>query len=174
MYAHADELRRCLEELLQDWRRSGVPSRGQLVDSLEHIIELNDPQTTPGLWSPAPLMLTATLDDGWGHGLEVIERCARAAGLKVERVGLLLSAEQILIRCSNQLPQLLGLTVLQLDSEPSLAAITEKLKGRTQVIVGGPPFQIDPELAARTQVDYVAKNVADFLDFLLHGKIIQR
>jgi methanogenic corrinoid protein MtbC1 len=95
-------------------------------------------------------------------------------GLKVERVGLLQSPEQILAHCSEHSPQLLGLTVLQFDSEPSLAAITARLKGHTQVIVGGPPFQIEPDLALRTHVDYVARDVADFLDFLLQCSFVQR
>jgi hypothetical protein len=76
VYAHADGLRRRLEELLQQWRRAGVPPRWQLMNTLEHILALKDPRTT--IWSPVPLMLTATLDDGWGHGLEVIEACALA------------------------------------------------------------------------------------------------
>ena len=35
---------------------------------------------TQGLWASPPLMLTATLDDGLGQGLAVIEKFAKAIG----------------------------------------------------------------------------------------------
>ena len=167
------QLRRHLQALLQSWRETGVPPRWQLMNTLQELLEWRANQDIQGLWNPPPLLATATLDDGWGHGLEVIETCGRAAGLRIERLGLLISAEQIIDRCRQMRPQLLGLTLLQLDSEVSLRQITEELRGLTKVLVGGPPFRIDPELAARTQVGYVARDVADFLDFILNSNIVQ-
>lgn len=166
------ELRKRLQCLLQTWRETGAPPRWQLMNTLQEIVAWKDERRANGIYSAPPLMLTATLDDGWGHGLEVIEMCARAAGVYVERLGLLRSAEQIIERCRQLCPQLLGMTVLQLDSEPSLSLITSELKDCTQILVGGPPFQIEPELADRTGVDFVAKNVTDFLDFILHWKVV--
>lgn len=163
-----DELRNRLEDLLQTWRTSGVPPRWQLMNTLQAMLEWKDNERIPGLWNPPPLLLTATLDDGWGHGLEVVELCARVAGLQVERLGLLQTADRILGTCLQLRPRLLGLTILQFDSEPSLKRIIEGLGKHTLLLAGGPVFQIDPELASRTGVDHVAKDVADFLGIILN------
>lgn len=119
------------------------------------------------MWDPPPLMITATLDDGWGHGIEVIELCAKAAGLRVVSMGLLQAPDSIIAKCRELSPDLLGLTVLQLDSEPDLAVIREHLPPAVRVVAGGPPFQIDSEFAARAGVDFAARHVLDFLQFLL-------
>jgi len=165
-------LKERLETLLQAWRGSRAPSRWELMNTLHELLEWKEDLKIPGIWSPPPLLVTTTLDDGWGHGLEVIETCGRVAGLQVERLGLLQSAEQIIDHCRRSRPQMLGMTVLQLDTEATLSQIAKELKGCTLILVGGPPFRIDPELADRTKVDYVAKDVADFLDFLLRFGVI--
>ncbi len=166
MSVDGDELRNRLQDLLDNWRTSGIPPRWQLMNTLQHLLVWKDNEQIPGLWNPAPLLLTATLDDGWGHGLEVVELCARVAGLQVERLGLLQTADRILGTCLQLRPQLLGLTILQFDSEPSLKRIIEGLGKHTLLLAGGPIFQIDPELASRTGVHYVAKDVADFLGII--------
>lgn len=168
MEPSGDALRQRLQDLLRTWQTSGVPPRWELMNTLQSLLEWKKKRKLAGLWNPPPLLLTATLDDGWGHGLEVIEACGRTAGLRVERLGLMRSAEDIILRCLALQPQLLGLTVLQFDSEPPLRQITEALGTGTRVLTGGPIFQIDRDLAARTGVHHVAKNVADFLSIILH------
>ena len=86
----------------------------------------------------------------------------------MEHLGLLQSPEHIINRCRGLHPELLGLTMLQFDSEEALRLIVEEVGKSTQVLAGGPPFQIDDDLAVRTGVAHVAKDVADFLDFLLN------
>lgn len=167
MGLESDKLRNRLEDLLQTWRTSGVPTRWQLMNTLQDLRAWKDNEQISGLWNPPPMMLTATLDDGWGHGLEVVELCAAVAGLHVERLGLLKTADDILAACFKLRPHLIGLTMLQFDSEPSLIQITARVPEPTQVLVGGPVFKIDPDLASRTAVHLVAKNVADFLDIVL-------
>ena len=167
LHRDAQKLRNRLKDLLQTWQTSGVPPRWQLMNTLQDLHAWKDAEHISGLWKPPPMMLTATLDDGWGHGLEVIEQCAAVAGLHVERLGLLKTADDILSACFKLRPRLLGLTMLQFDSEPSLSQITAGVPELTQVLVGGPVFQIDPDLASRTAVHHVAKNVADFLGIVL-------
>jgi len=164
-----NKLQSHLEGLLQSWRQLGIPPRWQLMNQLEDLIAWRGKNQITGLWKSPPLMLTATLDDGWGHGLEVIELSARVVGVRIQRIGLLQTPDQIVDCCHRLSPGLLGLTVLQFDSEDSLRLICENVHETTQVAAGGPPFQIDPEFAMRTKVDFAAKNVADFLGFLIES-----
>lgn len=166
-------LRERLQSLLQNWRQAGLPPRWQLLNELRDLLEWRQNNQIAGLWAPPPLMLTATLDDGWGHGLEVIELCARLAGVQTEHIGLLQTPGAILDACRRLRPLLLGLTVLQFDSEADLRHIAANLPTPTQIIAGGAPFQIDPDFAERAGVPHVAKNAADFLHFLLFLEALQ-
>ena len=120
----------------------------------------------PGLWVQPPLMVTATIDDGWGHGLEVIEKLAQAAGVKIHSLGLLQSPESIVNACLELSPRLLGLTVLQLDSDDWVADIVRGLPASTLLVAGGPAFKYDEDFARRTGTHVVVKNGAAFLGFL--------
>jgi methylmalonyl-CoA mutase cobalamin-binding subunit len=162
------DLEKKLRDLLAQWRQEGVPTRWKLQKVFEDVIQERSGSDVPGLWESPPVMLTATLDDGWGHGLQIIELCAQAAGLTVLSLGLLKEKEVIVAACAEHRPDLLGLTVLQFDSEPALNYITRRLPSQTRLIAGGPPFQIDPELADRSGVHFIARNVADFLEFILN------
>ncbi len=143
------------------------------MNELRELLEWRQNNQIAGLWQPPPLMLTVTTDDGWGHGLEVIELCARLAGVRIERIGLLQKPQAIVDCCRRLRPLLLGLTVLQFDSEADLKHIAENLPASTQIIAGGAPFQIDPEFAERAGVRHVARNAADFLHFLLSLETLQ-
>jgi hypothetical protein len=166
-------LREQLRSLLQNWRQAGLPPRWQLMNELQDLLEWRKSKQIAGLWARPPLMLTATIDDGWGHGLEVVELCARLAGFRIERIGLLQKPQVIVDCCRRLRPLLLGLTVLQFDSEPDLKHIAEDLPASTQIIAGGAPFQIDPDFAERAGVRHVARNAADFLHFLLFSEALQ-
>jgi len=54
-----------------------------------------------GLWDIPPLMITATLDDGLGHGLEVIRMFSETAGLEIIELGLLVKPEKIITACKK-------------------------------------------------------------------------
>ncbi len=120
-----------------------------------------------GLWRTPPHMITATLDDGMGQGLAIIERFASVLGITVENMGFLQKPEAIVTRCRTQVPDFLGLTVLQLDSDDDLARVSQGIPKKTCLIAGGAAFRHDPELADRCRVNFVAQNVAFFIDFLL-------
>lgn len=160
-------LKEHLQSLLRQWRQDGVPSRWELQNALEEAIDWKGRSQITACWPSPPLLATATLDDGWGHGLQIIELCAHAAGLQVISLGLLQTPSVIIKKCQALLPDLLGMTILQFDSEDGLKGIADRLPSRTRLIAGGPVFQIDPEFAARTRVHHACRNIADFLEFIL-------
>ena len=111
--------------------------------------------------------MTATLDDGLGHGLEIIRMFSEIAGLEIINLGLLLTPEEIITACKKTPPDLLGFTVLQFDSEENILMISRNLPSKTKIIAGGPVFTADPEFARRAGIHFTAKNVAYFIRFLL-------
>ena len=153
--------------LLQKWRLKGKPTREDYLTGARALESLHRESPRRGLWPKPPLMITATLDDGWGHGLDVIEALAAAVGVAVHRLGVLQRPAAILAACREQQADLLGLTVLQFDSDDDLSAITRALPPDTTLIAGGAAFVYDPEFAARTGTLHVARDGAAFLDFLL-------
>ncbi len=112
-------------------------------------------------------MATATIDDGWGHGLDVIERLAEAAGVRVERLGCLVPAARIAAHCRRHRPDLLGLTVLQFDADDAVAGIVQRLPPETTLVAGGAAYRYDPDFAHRTGTPHVARDGAAFLRFLV-------
>jgi methylmalonyl-CoA mutase cobalamin-binding subunit len=116
-------------------------------------------------------MVTATIDDGWGHGLEVIEKLAEATGVRIHSLGLLQSPASIIDDCRKLNPQFLGLTVLQLDSDDRVADIVRGLPSATLLVAGGPAFRYDKDFARRTGTHVVVKNGAAFLHFLLNWNV---
>jgi methanogenic corrinoid protein MtbC1 len=122
----------------------------------------------PGFWLSPRTMVTATIDDGIGQGIRVIERFGTAVGLKMKPLGLMQPVDAIIEACWRLQPDFLGLTVLQFDSEPIVAEISRKKPPQTILICGGPVFTADPQFAERAGVDHAAKNVASFLDVLLN------
>jgi methylmalonyl-CoA mutase cobalamin-binding subunit len=160
-------LRRKLEQLLEEWQNQGMPGRHTLHQQAQALAAWKSAHQIRSLWGEARRMATATLDDGWGHGLQTIETYAALAGLEVHALGLEQSPERIIAACRRLRPQILGLTVLQFDSEENLALICRSLPPETRTVVGGPIFRADPELAERAGVDYVARHVGDFLQYLL-------
>ncbi|MEE4357443.1 MAG: cobalamin B12-binding domain-containing protein [Desulfococcaceae bacterium] len=166
----AQQLRSEISKMLDRLRGNSHPSRTLFTEEARNLLRWREHHGIPGLWDNPPLMLTATLDDGWGHGLEVIRLCAEAAGMRVRHLGLLRSADAVIRACCEHHPHILGMTVLQFDSEEELAQIRRKIPPETRIIAGGPLFHADPEFAARSGIDIVAKDAADFLHFLLHDR----
>jgi hypothetical protein len=156
-----------LHTLLAQWRTAGLPSREALLAAADELIEWKASRGLRGLWALDPLLLTATLDDGWGFGLQVIERWAQVSGLKTHFLGLLRPPEAIIEACRHYQPEFIGLTVLQFDSEAALAQIRRVLPDRIKIIAGGAALKYDPGMAARTGIDCAAEDVSVFLEYLL-------
>ena len=119
-------------------------------------------------------MITATLDDGLGHGLEVIRMFSEVAGLDILDLGLLVTPEKVITACKKNKPDLLGLTILQFDSEEDILMISRNLPSKTRIIAGGPVFTAYQGFVRRTGIHFTAKNVAYFIDFLLQFEGIGR
>jgi methylmalonyl-CoA mutase cobalamin-binding subunit len=160
-----NEFRTRVRHLIDGWRREGLPSRDVLV---KQAAELKKVHPDSGLRRRAPAMLTATVDDGIGQGIDLIGRFADALGLHVVFAGLMQPPARIAAEARRIDAQLAGLTVLQLDSEPLLAETSRLLPAKTGLVVGGPAFRLDPDLADRVGALFAAEDLAAFLDFLLH------
>lgn len=154
------------------WLTTGLPSRQVLDDAAEQIDNMRERLKVNGLWPTQPLMLTATVDDGLGQGLAVIERFADAIGIRLISLGLLQRPEIIIDACRHHRPDYLGLTVLQFDSEDEVSQIAGGLPDNTRIIAGGPVFIGDADFAARTGTHHTARNVAAFLRLMLDDAIV--
>jgi methanogenic corrinoid protein MtbC1 len=144
-----------------------LPSRSGLEKAAGELREWKMKTGASGLWDNPPLMITATLDDGLGQGLEVIRMFSETAGLEIIDLGLLVTPGKIIAACKKNNPDLLGLTVLQFDSEEDILMISKNLPSKTKIIAGGPVFTADPGFARRTGIHFTAKNAAYFIRFLL-------
>jgi methanogenic corrinoid protein MtbC1 len=162
-----DILRAKLADMVTGLQGGGKPSRTELVAVAEELCQWKEANQVGGLWVQQPLMVTATLDDAMGHGLELIHQYADLAGVEIHTLGLLQSAESVAAACRKLEPDFLGLTVLQFDSEDDLALIARQIPANTRIVAGGPVFKADPELARRVGIHRVAADAADFLNFLL-------
>ncbi len=167
-------LRERLIDLISGWKDSGKPTRTGFQSAAEEIILWKKKNRISGLWKIPPLFVTATIDDGWGHGIQLIQLWAKAMGMKVRSLGLLVKPEEIIRKCRRFHPEFLGMTVLQFDSEDDLVLITRNLPSKTRVIAGGPVFGADPDLAERAGIYFVAGNAAEFVAFMLNFEPIEK
>ncbi|WP_144016529.1 cobalamin-dependent protein [Desulfococcus multivorans] len=161
------DLRKRISEMVETLRKTRRPSRNALLSAAQSVLDWKQEHGAAGLWDPPPLMVTATMDDGWGHGLEVIHRYGEVAGLSIVRLGLLRTADEIIRACTDLRPDILGLTVLQFDTVDTLAEIRRRIPGETRIVAGGPIFGADPDLAPGAGIDFVATDAVAFIEYLL-------
>jgi hypothetical protein len=162
-----EELQTAIRNLIDRWRHNGLPGPDDLALAAQTLTVLGEAPDLPRLWQRAPLFYTATLDDALGQGLAIIHRFADAVGLRRRHLGLTVPADTIIAACRADTPALLGMTVLQFDSEADLARIRRKIPSATRMVCGGPLFKADPDLAERCGIDFIAKDVGAFLEYLL-------
>ncbi|MCF8069304.1 MAG: cobalamin B12-binding domain-containing protein [Desulfobacterales bacterium] len=165
--SHSNQFHHYLKQLVGKWQTSGEPFRPELEVEAKHIIKWKQENHIDSLWEKPPLMVTATLDDGWGLGMKLIHLYADVVGLRINDLGLRISPENIIETCRSQKPDLLGLTVLQRSSEPALEKIRLNIPQNTKIVAGGAIFQTDSTLANRIGIDFVAENLSRFLTHLL-------
>jgi methylmalonyl-CoA mutase cobalamin-binding subunit len=155
-----------LQCLSDQWKNNGLPSALEL-DRVANQLEADKKKGgIQGIWRQKPMMVTATIDDGLGQGLNIIHRYAAVLGLKIHPLGLMQPPEKIIEACLHHRPRFLGMTVLQLDSDDDIARISRQLPPETTLIAGGPVFKFDTDMAARCGIHFVAANVACFIDFI--------
>ncbi len=170
----AIRLRKKIATLLNYWDETGLPSRAGYEDAAADLLEWKRSEDVTGIWKHPLCMITSTLDDGLGQGLELIHLFSEIAGLKIRSLGLCRPPEIIIEECIKHRPEFLGLTVLQFDSEEDLSRICRDIPAYTNVISGGPIFSGDPDLSERAGIQFVAKNAAAFLRFVLDFKYIRQ
>lgn len=155
-------------KLIKTWKTQGLPSGDALAATVDELRRWKDVNNIGGLWVEPPLMATATVDDGFGQGLAVIHKFAAAVGLSLHPIGLMQKPDVIIDACRSLRPAILGLTILQFDSQEAIAYIASHLPAQTKIVAGGPVFAADPEFAGRAGIHVVAANVGDFLDYLIN------
>lgn len=160
-----------VKQLADKWLLDGLPSKEKLDKAARELERLRRMSSIPSIWNHQPILATATIDDGLGQGLMVIEAFAKAIGMEIIRLGLMQKPEEIIADCRRYQPDFLGLTVLQFDSEEDLRFISQNLPKQTRIVAGGSVFKSDPDFAHRTGTHYAAKNVAAFLRFMLEVKM---
>ena len=159
--------RDAVSRLAEQWLAHGLPAQQQLHQHAADLQAMRTQLKVAGLWQQPPSMVTATLDDGLGQGLAIIENFAAAIGIRLVCLGLLRTPEEIVAACCRVVPDFLGLTILQFDTEEHLVNIGQQLPPQTRIIAGGPVYLADREFAARTGTAYAARSVADFLQYMV-------
>ena len=159
--------REVIKQFADNWLSEGLPSKKKLDEVAQGLNQQRCKLSISGIWVYPPTLTTATIDDGLGQGLAVIEAFAKAIGMEIIRLGLMKQPEEIIVECRRHPPDFLGLTILQFDTEEDLRFISQNLPKQTRIVAGGPVFKSDPDFARRTGTHYAAKNVPDFLQFML-------
>jgi methylmalonyl-CoA mutase cobalamin-binding subunit len=159
--------REAVGSLSGQWLATGLPSRQGLDEAALELERLRERLAVQGIWEHPPAMVTATLDDGLGQGLAIIETFAGVIGIRLISLGLMQTPEAVIHTCLRDRPDFLGLTILHFDTEDDLTAIAKHLPTETRIVAGGPAFKGDPDFAGRTGTHFVANNVADFMRFML-------
>ncbi len=167
MNAPRNDFREAVDRLARQWIVEGLPSRQGLDEAVCELECLRERLNVRGIWKHQPCMVTATLDDGLGQGLAVIEKYAAVVGIRLVSLGLMQSPGAIIDACNRHQTDYLGLTILQLDTEADLTSIAKHIPRKTRIVAGGPVFTGDPGFSGRTGTHYAAKNVAHFLQFML-------
>ena len=162
-----NDFRAAVGNLAGQWTTTGLPSRQSLEEAAGNLECLRERLTVNGIWDQPPSMVTATLDDGLGQGLAIIEKFAAALGMRVIALGLMQTPVAVIGACLRHRPDYLGLTILQFDTEDDLTYIASHLPRKTRIVAGGPVFSGDPGFAGRTGTHYATKNVAGFLRYML-------
>jgi len=160
-------MRRVLEELSQVLQADKSWSRAEIFRAGKILLDRKEASPVKDLWPSPPSMMTTTLDDAIGQGLQIIHLFGRLAGVDVKPLGLMQLPEKIIDACSQSKPDILGLTILQFHSEETLCDIIAHLPSRIRVIVGGPIFKaLEPEdMEKKTYL--VLNDIQHFIEFLL-------
>ncbi len=167
MQSDQGKFRAAVKRYADQWLTEGLPSRQGLDEAAVKLLALRRRLGVAGIHRRPATLLTATLDDGLGQGLAVIERFAAAIGMSLISLGLMQTPAAVIDACRRHRPDYLGLTVLQFDTEADLAFIAANLPPETRIVAGGPVFAGDPAFAERTGTHLAARNVADFLRIML-------
>ncbi len=165
--AGSTNIRILLAEYVEKLRNGDSGSWGEIYQAGEELLDKKRIQRMTGLFKTPPRLMTATIDDSIGQGLRMIHLFSRIAGLETIQLGLMQTPETIISECKRRKPDLLGLTVLQFDTEDLLDDIIADIPNEIQVIAGGPVFKnMSPDML-KDKKYRVLNHVSDYLDYLL-------
>jgi len=160
---------------LENWEKIGIPPRWTLLGELK---ELQNLRVSLGLSSAIenpPRFLTATLDDGWGLGLEIIHLACDALGIPYTFTGLMKTPEEIIASCTSDLPDIVGITVIQEDSVEKLLHLRRLLPQNIPIFAGGPglkdAIKDAIEMSSKEKL-VIVKNVAHFINIIMEDKLL--
>jgi len=166
-------LKTVLTRLCRTWEARGLFSRNRVMVTGRQLMLWKQDRNIAGLWPKPPVLATATLDDGMGMGLDLIELYAAVAGMRVERLDLLMEADDLVAACRKRPPDFLGLTVLREDAMDLLdTVIGPAMPHATTILAGGPVFRLLP-LSERKEKPYVIlPDLAAFVRYVLSLNLI--
>ena len=163
-------MRPILEEMSRMLHANASWSRAEIFRAGEILQDRKDAMVIKGLWQLPPRMITATLDDAIGQGLQIIHLFSRLAGVNVQSMGLMQPPDKIIDFCRKSSPDILGMTLLQFHSEEILCDIVASLPPQTTTIVGGPIFKSFSRKELNNKDYLVLNDIHLFLEFLLDLK----
>ncbi|MFZ5564589.1 MAG: hypothetical protein ACOZBW_11095 [Thermodesulfobacteriota bacterium] len=160
-----------LARLCAGWEDRGLFPRNRLMITGRSLAAWKQRHAIAGLWPTAPTLATATLDDGLGMGLDLIELYAGVAGMRVERLGLLAEPEDLMAACERRRPDFLGLTVLRDDAMDLLdTRIAPAVPAGTTILAGGPVFRLLPSSERKEKPYVILPDLPAFVRFVLNLK----
>lgn len=162
-----------LTRLCTAWEARGLFSRNRVMSTGRQLVRWKQQHDISGLWHKAPVLVTATLDDGLGMGLDLIELYAAVAGMRVERLGLLMDSDTLVQQCQASRPDFLGLTVLREDAMELLdTQIAPAVLPETTILAGGPAFKLLPLKERREKPYVILPDLTAFVRYVLSLDLI--
>lgn len=155
---------------LESWEKSGIPPRWTLLEELKELQNLRVSLGLDSVMENPPRLLTATLDDGWGLGLDVIHLACDALGIPYTFIGLMKTPEEIMATCVSNPPDAVGISVIQEDSVEKLLHLRRLLPRNIPIFAGGPGLKDRIEVPSEEKL-VIVKNVAHFMKLILENKL---
>ncbi len=159
-----------LQDVLNSWRRE-KPPRWSMLKKLDELIERRKKAGVETLLKGGVLTIyTATIDDGWGMGIDVIHKACDVIGLKYRFLGLLVEPDDVIGICNRDGPDFLGLTVIHESSVDDIFYIASKIPEKTTVLVGGGALGSENHIGGKSRGSnsiVVIPDVVNFFDFFL-------
>lgn len=168
-YTSRGQLREALADYVSELKASPGFSGSEILQTGRSMLARKKAGGVDGIFASPPGMMTATLDDGIGQGLSLIHCFAELAGVRLIPLGLMQAPETVINECQRQQPDILGITVLQYDTEELLCSdIIPHLPETVQVIAGGPVFKTMDQAELSAKPYRVYNDAGAFLAYLLN------
>ncbi len=132
-----DQFVKEIRTVLDSWREK-KPPRWSMLKKLEELTEARKRAGIETILSDnVSTIYTATIDDGWGMGIDVIHKACDVIGLRYKFLGLLVKVDELVNVCNQDIPDFLGLTVIHESSFDDVLYIASKIHEKTTLLVGG-------------------------------------